>query len=59
MVIDNFYIVRILPYPVETNSPLPINSDTVLAFPISLKEFEMIGRRIQKAFKLVCHMEIP
>ncbi len=39
MIIDNFYISSVTFLPYETNTPLIINTDTVLTFTVTLKFF--------------------
>lgn len=43
MITDNFYIMRITIAPTETDTILFIDSDTVLAFPFSMKLFKSIA----------------
>jgi hypothetical protein len=45
MVINNLYIFRVRTLPKETDSPLVIYSDAILAFTISLQSFQSIRRR--------------
>jgi len=44
MIIDNFHIVRITVAPTETETIPFIDSNTVLAFPFSVKLFKSITR---------------
>jgi hypothetical protein len=45
VVIDNFYVVGISVTPVETDTPLVIDANAVLALPIPVKRFETVCRR--------------
>jgi hypothetical protein len=44
MIIDNFHIVRVRVLPTETDAPLVIHSDAVLAFAVALQSFQPIAR---------------
>jgi hypothetical protein len=43
VVIGDFDVVGIAIFPVKTDSPLIVNSDAVLAFPIAMQPFQAIA----------------
>lgn len=45
MVINYFEVKKIISYNSKTDAVLCINSNAVLPFAISMKQFQMIGRR--------------
>src|ERR1044072_7368728 len=45
MVIYNFHIVRVRALPAETDAPLKITPNTILARPVAFQGFEPIARR--------------
>ena len=60
MVIDDFNVISVFFLPYETNTPLIIYSDAVLAFPLPLQAFKIIGGWVSKVthiFSPVQHAE--
>jgi len=53
MVIDDFNVARIAVLPAETDSPLLIDSNTVLTTPISGESFQAIARRDPQISKCI------
>jgi len=50
MIIDNFHVMEMAVTPDETDSPLIVDANGVLAFPISPQGFQLVsGRRRQDA----------
>jgi hypothetical protein len=45
VVVDDFYVVGVAVTPSETDTPLVVDPDAVLAFAIAFEGFEPIGRR--------------
>jgi len=61
MIIANFYIMRITVAPTETDTILIIDSNTVLAFPFSMKLFKSITRwntKIVQRNRSIKHTEL-
>ena len=44
MIVNNFNIFRAVHAPAKTNSPLVVNANAVLAFPITFQRFKPIRR---------------
>ena len=57
MVIDDFYVVRVALRPSETNSPLIIDSDTVLSRAVTTKFLEPVARGNSQVIKRVRAVE--
>jgi hypothetical protein len=62
MVINDLHIVGIRTLPAETDAPLLIDLDTVLARSISPQGFQAVARRDPQVLKRLCamqHEELP
>jgi hypothetical protein len=61
MIIDDFDIVSVANPPYETDSPLIVDSNAVLAFPVTAKFLEAVTRRhaqILQRLRIVQHREL-
>lgn len=56
VVVDDFYVVGVAVTPSETDTPLVVDPDAVLAFAIAFEGFEPIGRRYAQ---IVQHAGVP
>ncbi len=45
MVVNNFNVVRAVHLPAETNSPLVVDADGVLAFAVAFEGFQSVAGR--------------
>ena len=51
MVIRDFHVVGVAVFPAETDAPLVVDADAVLAFPVAFERFEPVARRHAQVFK--------
>ena len=54
MVVNNFNIFRAVHAPAKTNSPLVVNANAVLAFPITFQRFKPIRRWREQVSQFQC-----
>jgi hypothetical protein len=57
MIIDNLNIKRITIMPLETNTPLLVNADSVFSFSISLQRVKLVAGIEHQRFKAWSGME--
>ena len=56
MIVDDFNVARTAVWPIETDSPLIVNSDAVLTRPITRQFFESVtwrGQQIAQVFRII------
>ncbi len=56
MIVDDFNVARTAVLPIETDSPLIVNSDAVLTRPITRQFFESVtwrGQQIAQVFRII------
>ena len=61
MGVNNLNIFRAVPAPAKTNSPLVVDANAVLAFPIALQRFKPICRwrqQVPQFRRVVQHMQL-
>jgi hypothetical protein len=58
VVIHNFYVVRSMRVPSETDAKLIIDSHAILPFPIRRKGLQVVARRNPQIFKLLHQIEL-
>jgi hypothetical protein len=58
VVVHEFYFVSSISFPPEADAVLIINSDTVLALPISNERFQSIAWRNSQIVETLCHVEL-
>jgi hypothetical protein len=58
VVIDDFDLMRSIFLPTETNAPLVIDSDGVLAFAVSLESLQTVAGRDGEVFEFGDRMEL-
>ena len=62
MIVDDFYVVRVLFLPNETDAVLVVDSDTVLAGAISLQRLESVSgqcSKIRQSYRSVSFAKLP
>ena len=59
MIIDNLDVLRGALSPDETNSPLIIDSDALLPFPVAAQGLEPVSRNSGDVFQVFCVVEQP
>lgn len=62
MMVNNFNVMRVPALPTETNSPLPVYPDTMLAIPLTPQHLKMIAWRhaqIIEAGGGIQHQQFP
>jgi hypothetical protein len=57
MVVYNFNFVGVSGHPFETNSPLLVDSDAMLPFPVALQGFQCVSRRNPEIFEPNCGIQ--
>lgn len=58
MVICDLHVVRSAVLPVETDAPLIVDADQVLARPITTQLLEAVARRSKKVAQVFCFFEV-
>ena len=51
MVVDDLDVIGIIIVPCKADTPLVVDPDTMLAFPVTMQCFQVIGRRNPQGFK--------
>jgi len=51
MIVDDFNFMRIASAPLETDAPLTIDADAMLAFVVAFKHFKFVARRNHQVFQ--------